>query len=112
MPRIVGVGRALEMILTGDPVTAERAETMGLVNRVVPLAALMETATDLARQLAALPPLAIQYAKEAVYRGLDAVPEQALAHESYLHALSCTSEDKKEGVAAFLGKRKPEFKGR
>ena len=112
LPRLVGLGRAMEMILTGEPVTADEALSMGLVNHVVPPEKLMEEVRTLAETIIARPKLAVQYAKEAVLRCCEGAINQGLAHESYLHALLCGTEDKKEGVAAFLEKREPKFKGR
>jgi enoyl-CoA hydratase len=112
LPRLVGMGRAMEMILTGEPVTAEEALSMGLVNRVVPPEKLMEEVRALAITIVARPKLAIQYAKEAVLRCVEGSLVEGLAHESYLHALACGTEDKKEGVASFLEKREPKFTGR
>jgi enoyl-CoA hydratase len=112
LPRLVGMGRAMEMILTGEPVTADQALAMGLVNRVVPPEKLMEEVRTLAQAIAALPKLAVQYAKEAVLRCVEGSLLEGLAHESYLHALACGTQDKKEGVASFLEKRDPKFTGR
>ena len=112
LPRLVGMGRAMEMILTGEPVTAEEALSMGLVNRVVPPETLLEEVRTLAETIAARPKLAIQYAKEAVLRCVEGSLIEGLAHESYLHALACGTVDKKEGVASFLEKREPKFTGR
>ncbi|MEM5786186.1 MAG: enoyl-CoA hydratase-related protein [Syntrophobacteraceae bacterium] len=112
LPRLVGMGRAMEMILTGDAVTAEQALAMGLVNRVVPPEKLMDEALALARSICANPRLAVQYGKEAVLRSGEVSISAGLAHESYLHALSCGTLDKKEGVSAFLEKRAPKFTGR
>jgi enoyl-CoA hydratase len=112
LPRLVGMGRAMEIILTGEPVTAEEALSMGLVNRVVPPETLMEEVRALAETIVARPKLAIQYAKEAVLRCVEGSLVEGLAHESYLHALACGTEDKKEGVASFLEKREPTFTGR
>lgn len=112
LPRLVGLGRAMEMILTGEPITADEAFSMGLVNRVVPPEKLMEEVRSLAEMIVARPKLAIQYAKEAVLRCSEGSLIEGLAHESYLHALSCGTEDKREGVASFLEKRDPKFKGR
>jgi len=111
LPKLVGVGRAMEIILTGDPVSAEQALAMGLVNRVVEPGQLMDEVTKLARTLASRPKLALQYAKEAVLRSAEGSLAEGLAHESYLHALSCGTQDKKEGVTAFLEKREPKFTG-
>lgn len=112
LPRLVGMGRAMEMVLTGEPVTADQALAMGLVNRVVPPEKLMEEVRTLAQTIAALPKLAIQYAKEAVLRCVEGSLVEGLAHESYLHALACGTQDKKEGVASFLEKRDPKFTGK
>jgi enoyl-CoA hydratase len=112
LPRLVGMGRAMEMILTGDPVTAEEAKAMGLVNRVVPHDQVLIEAKKLAETIAARPKLAIQYSKAAILRHADGSLAEGLDHESYLHALSCGTADKQEGVAAFLEKRDPKFTGR
>ena len=89
LPRLIGLGRAMEMILTGDPVTADQALAMGLVNRVCSPEDLMATAREFAGALAARPKLAVQYCKEAVLRFSEGSLAEGLAHESYLHALSC-----------------------
>jgi len=112
LPRLVGMGRAMEMVLTGESVTADQALAMGLVNRVVPPEKLMEEVRKLAESIAALPKLAVQYAKEAVLRCVEGSLVEGLAHESYLHALACGTQDKREGVASFLEKRDPKFTGR
>jgi enoyl-CoA hydratase len=112
LPRMVGLGRAMEMILTGDFIDAQEAYRIGLVNKVVPHEALMEKVMDLAEKIAQRPPLAVRYAKEAVNRSLEGASISGYVLESYLHALTCTTKDKKEGVAAFLEKRKGAFKGK
>ncbi len=112
LPRLVGFGRAMEMVLTARMVDAEEAYRIGLVNKVVPPEDLMEETKKMAGMITSKSPLAIQYAKEAVNRSLEMGLYEGMAHESYLHALSCATEDKKEGVAAFLEKRKAEYKGR
>lgn len=112
LPKLVGIGRAMEMILTGEPVRADQALAMGLVNRVVSADQLMAEVAKLVDTLAARPKLALQYAKEAVLRFSEGSLEQGLAHESYLHALACGTDDKKEGIAAFLEKQDPKFTGR
>ncbi|NLC11668.1 MAG: crotonase [Firmicutes bacterium] len=112
LPRMIGFGRAMEMILTGSMIDAQEAYRIGLVNKVVPAEELMDAAKKLAGKIVQKSPLAIQYAKEAVNRSLEVGLYEGLAHESYLHALACATEDKKEGVAAFLEKRKPNFQGK
>ena len=112
LPRLVGLGRAMEMILTGDFIDAQEAYRIGLANKVVPHESLMEKVMELAEKIAQKPPLAVRYAKEAVNRSLEGAGLSGYALESYLHALACTTQDKKEGVAAFLEKRKPVFCGR
>lgn len=112
LPRLVGLGRAMEMILTGDFIDAEEAYRIGLVNKIVPHEELMEKAMELAKKIASRPPLAVRYAKETVNRSLEGSTVSGFALESFLHALSCTTEDKKEGVSAFLEKRKGKFKGK
>lgn len=112
LPRLVGLGLAMEMILTGAMITADEAYRIGLVNKVVAADELMEEAKKMALLITAKSPLAIQYAKEAVNRSLECSMTEGLAHESYLHALACATEDKKEGVAAFLEKRAAQYRGR
>ena len=112
LPRLIGFGRAMEMILTGDFLDAKKAEEVGLVNKVVSREELMVTAKKLAGKIASKAPLAIQCAKEAVNRSMEVGIYEGLAHESYLHAFTCASQDKEEGVNAFLEKRKPEFQGK
>ncbi|WP_422447400.1 enoyl-CoA hydratase/isomerase family protein [Thermoanaerobacterium sp. DL9XJH110] len=112
LAKLVGKAKALEMILLGDMIDAQEAFRIGLVNKVVPQDKLMEEVAEWVKKIKALPKLAIQYAKEAINRGANLGLDQGLAHESYLFALACTTHDKKEGVAAFLEKRPPNFTGR
>lgn len=112
LPKLVGMGRAMEMILTGDPVKPDQALAMGLVNKVVAPEELMAEARKLADTIAARPKLAIQYAKEAVLKSGEGSLSEGLVLESYLHALACGTADKQEGVAAFLEKRDPNFTGK
>ena len=111
LPRLVGLGRAMEIVLTGDFINAQEAFRIGLVNRIAPKEKLMENVLELAEKLASRPPLAVRFAKEAVNRSQEGASTSGFALESYLHALSCTTEDKKEGVAAFIEKRKGTYKG-
>lgn len=110
LPRIIGLGRALDLILTGRHVTAEEALQLGLVNRVADDA--LAAAVELARTAARNGPLALALAKESVLRGLDVTLPQGLEIEADLFGLVATSEDMREGTRAFLEKRSPEFKGR
>lgn len=112
LPKLIGMGRAMELILTGDPIKADAALSMGLVNKVVEPDQLMAEARKLAETIAARPKLAVQYAKEAVLRSGEGSLAIGLAHESYLHTLACGTQDKKEGVGAFLEKRAPQFTGK
>lgn len=112
LPRVVGMSRAMEMILTGDIFKADQALAMGLVIRVAEPDDLMQEVEKLAKTIILRPKLAIQYAKEAILKFSEGSLEDGLSRESYLHALSCGTEDKKEGVKSFLEKRDPVFKGR
>jgi enoyl-CoA hydratase len=112
LTRLVGKGRAMEMILTGEPIDAREAFRIGLVNKVVPAAQLMEEARALAKKLAAKPPLALRAAKDVVDFGAEMSLAVALEFENRLFAIVSGSADKAEGVAAFLEKRKPEWHGR
>jgi enoyl-CoA hydratase len=112
LARIVGKGRALELLLTGDQVSAQEAHRLGLVNRVVPAAELMAEAKQLAAALASKAPLAIRYILEAVHKGVEMPFPQAEVFEATLFGLVASSDDMREGTAAFLEKRKPAFKGR
>lgn len=111
LPRLVGKGRALEMILTAEPITAQEAWRIGLVNQVVPASELLAAAENLARKIAAHAPLAIKYALEAVNRGGEMPKEEGESLEARLFGLSCATADMKEGTRAFLEKRPPKFTG-
>ena len=112
LPRLVGKGIALDLLLSGRQVTADEALRIGLVNRVVPAAQLMAEAMAWARDLAARAPVAMHYVIEAVNRGLEVPFDQAQGLEAALFGLVASTEDMREGTAAFLGKRAPEFTGR
>ena len=112
MARLLGTGKALELILTGAPVTADEAARIGLVNRVVPAASLMAEARALAAQLAARAPIAVRYILSAINEGIEMPFADACVFEATLFGLVASTEDMKEGTRAFLDKRKPEFKGR
>ena len=112
LPRLVGKGRALELILTGDPIGAEEALRIGLVNRVVEPAELLPACRALAAKVLQKAPLAVRYALEAVNHGLELPFDEAELHEAALFGLCVATEDMKEGVAAFLEKRPARFAGR
>ncbi|MGH2542932.1 MAG: enoyl-CoA hydratase-related protein [Ardenticatenaceae bacterium] len=112
LTRAVGKFRAMEIILTGEFISAQRAYEMGLVNRVVPNELYLEKALDLAKTLASKAPLALQLAKDAILKAEEMTQDQALDIERKIFYLLFSSEDKDEGVSAFLEKRKPEWKGR
>jgi enoyl-CoA hydratase/carnithine racemase len=112
LPRLVGRGRALEMLLTGDQVDSARALEWGLVTRVVPPADLRQEALVLAGLLAERPPLAVAAIKRAVHRGLDGPLEDGLRREREEFDRVLGSEDAREGLSAFLEKRPPTWRGR
>jgi enoyl-CoA hydratase len=112
LPRLVGKGRALEIVLTGEPITAQEAYRIGLVNQVVPQPELMTAAEKLAQKIAALAPLAIKFALEAVNHGLEMSEAEGQFLEATLFGLCCTTADMKEGTRAFLDKRPPKFIGK
>jgi len=112
LPRLVGRGKALEMILTGARVPAAEALRIGLVERVVPAAALMKATQELARSIAEKAPIALRYAKEAVVSGLGLPLHDGLRLENDLSTLLRTTEDRVEGARAFVEKRKPKWSGR
>ncbi len=112
LPRLIGPGRALDLILTGRRIDAVEAERVGLVSRVVPPAALRDEALRLAIAIADNGPLAVRAAKAAVWHGLDVSLEEGLRIEQMMAEPVRQSDDAREGPRAFLAKRKPEFKGR
>jgi enoyl-CoA hydratase len=111
LARLVGKGAALDLLLLGRHITAADALQIGLVNRVVPAADLMTEAKKLATELAAKPPIAVRYIIEAVNRGLDMPLDKAQFLEATLFGLVASTDDMREGTAAFLEKRKAAFKG-
>jgi len=112
LPRLVGKGLAMQQILTGEMITAQEANRIGLVNEVVPQAELIPRAEALAAKIIPNSPLAIQYAMEAVNRGYDMPLADGLYLEAVLFAVVCATEDKNEGTKAFLEKRPAQFKGK
>ena len=111
LPRIVGRGKALELILTAETITAEEAFEIGLVSKVVGGANLAAEAEALAKAIASKGPIALRFIKEAVNKGLDLTLEQGLRLEADLYFLLHTTADRTEGITAFLQKRPPQFKG-
>ena len=112
LARLVGRGRAMELLLTGDHISAQEAYRIGLVNRVVPAAELMGEARRIAATLASKAPVAVKYIIDAVNKGLDMPFPDAQIFEATLFGLVSTTEDMREGTRAFLEKRKAEFKGK
>jgi len=112
LARLVGLGRAVEMALTGEMIDAEAALDMGLVTHVVPREELMDRAKEILRRVTKNGPLAVRMVLESIYRGMDMTLVEATGVESSLFGLLASTEDVKEGMTAFLEKRKAEFKGR
>ncbi|HEX9006854.1 MAG TPA: enoyl-CoA hydratase-related protein [Bacteroidota bacterium] len=112
LTRAVGKAKAMEMVLTGRTIGAEEALRWGLINAVVPPEYLMEEARSWAREIASRPPIAVRLAKEAVLKSFDGTLEEGLVFERKNFYLLFSSEDQKEGMRAFLEKRKPTWKGR
>ncbi len=112
MVRLLGKGKAFELICTGDHISAAEAARIGLVNAVYPADELMQQARELAEKLASKPPIAMRYALEAVNQGVNTSMKEGQAIEAHLFGLCFSTEDQSEGMSAFLEKRKPEWKGR
>jgi enoyl-CoA hydratase len=112
LTRLIGEGRAMEMLLTGDMIDAATAHKFGLVNHVYPLAELEAKTMELANKIAEKAPIALQLSKEAVKFASRSNLDEGLRREVDLFAICFSTEDKQEGVSAFLEKRKPVFKGR
>jgi enoyl-CoA hydratase len=112
LPRLVGKGRALQMILTGEIINAQEAYRIGLVNEVVPAPELISRAEAILKQMGSNAPLSVKYALQAVNKGLETSLSEGLLIESSLVAICTSTEDKKEGTSAFLEKRAANFKGR
>ena len=111
LPRIVGKGKALELILTGEIIDATRALEIGLVTKVLPRESLTNEVEALAKTMAGKAPISLRYIKEAINKGLDLTMEQGLRLEADLYFLLHTTGDRTEGIKAFQQKRPPEFKG-
>jgi len=112
LPRLVGKGPAMQMVLAGETITAQEAHRIGLVNEVTTAAELIPRAEAIAAKIIANAPLAVQYAMEAVNKGMEMTLGEGLFLEACLFGVCCATEDKKEGTTAFLEKRPAAFKGR
>jgi enoyl-CoA hydratase/carnithine racemase len=112
LPRLVGKGRALQLILSGEMISAQEAYRIGLVNEVVPAASLIARAEQILKQIASNAPVSVRLSLEAVIRGMDTSQSEGFALEASYFGLCAATDDKKEGTSAFLEKRAPQFHGR
>lgn len=112
LSRLVGRGKAIEMILLGETMDAVEAHRIGLVHQVVPPAKLLKVVADMARQMAEMSPISLAYAKEAIQKGMDLTLRQGLGLEADLYYLIHTTKDRTEGIEAFREKRQPRFEGK
>lgn len=112
LTRVVGLGRAVEMILSGDMIGAERAAEIGLANLVVPHEELLERARAFAGRITRNAPVALEMALKSIYQAVESPMDQAQASEATMFGLLASTDDMKEGMAAFLEKRKAQFSGR
>jgi len=111
LPRLVGKGRALQLILSGEMITAQEAYRIGLVNEIVPAAGLIQRAEAILMKIAANAPIAVKFALEAANKGMETSQSEGLLLEASYFGLCAATEDKKEGTTAFLEKRAPQFRG-
>ena len=112
LSRLVGKGKAMEMILTGDMIDAQEALRIGLVNKIVRSQELLEVVMDMAHEMASKAPLALRYAKETVNKGMDLNLEQGLRLEADLYLLLHTTQDRTKGIKAFQERQEVQFEGR
>jgi enoyl-CoA hydratase/carnithine racemase len=112
LPRLVGKGTAMQLLLTGEMISAQEAHRIGLVNEIVPVADLIPRAEAIAQKIIANAPLAVQYTMEAVNKGMEMPQAEGLYLEAVLFGMASATEDKKEGTSAFLEKRQAQFKGK
>ena len=111
LPRLIGRGKAIELILTAGVISAQEAFDIGLVSRIIPQKELASEAEALAKKMSTQAPISLRYVKEAVNKGLDMTLEQGLRLEGDLYFLIHTTDDRTEGIKSFIEKRTPEFKG-
>jgi enoyl-CoA hydratase/carnithine racemase len=112
LPRLVGKGRALQLILSGEMISAQEAYRIGLVNELVPASDLITRAEAILKKIAANAPIAVKFALEAANKGLETSQSEGLLLEASYFGLCAATDDKKEGTTAFLEKRAPRFNGR
>jgi enoyl-CoA hydratase/carnithine racemase len=112
LPRLVGKGRALQLILSGETISAQEAYRIGLVNEIVPAAGMIQRAEAILKQIGANAPIAVKFALEATNKGMETSQSEGLLLEASYFGLCAATEDKKEGTSAFLEKRAPQFRGR
>ena len=112
LPRLVGKGRALQLILSGEMISAQEAYRIGLVNEVVPATELIQRAEAILGKIISNAPIAVRYALEATNKGMETSQSEGLALEASFFGLCAGTDDKKEGTSAFLEKRTPQFQGR
>jgi enoyl-CoA hydratase len=112
LPRLVGKGRALQLVLSGEMITAQEAYRIGLVNEIVPTAGLIQRAEAILHTIASNAPIAVRFALEATNKGMETSQSAGLLLEASYFGLCASTEDKKEGTTAFLEKRAPQFRGR
>jgi enoyl-CoA hydratase/carnithine racemase len=112
LTRLVGKGKALEMILTGESIDVQEAHRIGLISKIVPSGQLMTTVSEMAQEMASKAPIALRYTKEAISKGMEMTLEQGLLLEADLYLLLHTTKDRTEGIQAFREKKIPKFEGR
>lgn len=111
LPRIIGLSKAMELILSGDIIDAKEAQRTGLISSIIEPEKLLPAVTEMALTMTTKSPVALSYTKEAIIKGLDLTLEQGLRLEADLYFLLHTTQDRSEGIKAFREKRKPDFKG-
>jgi len=112
LTKAIGKARAMEMVLTGKMISSEEALSFGLINKVVPVESYLKAASDLAREIAQMSPVAVQLGKDAVNRSYETHLDEGLTHERKNFYLTFSTEDQKEGMQAFVEKRPPKYQGK